>query len=271
VGVAAVEDLGKEVAQQAYDLVRDAVAGHRRHVIRHRNRHEADLTARCPGDLPDGFSEGQQPWARQLVDAAGVSVLGEGGGRDVGDVLGVDERLAHIADGERDLAGEHRLEQVALAEVLAEPAAPHDRPLVTGVLHQALGPLGLVLAAAREQHEPPGAGLHGQPREGADRVGGAWQRKIGEEGHVHRHSLAQSGRPRRTVLPVKRRLAPARTHPRRQAAGPKAFHHAPAPPQGHHCADTVTSQPPTSLVSTTSTLAMAGPISASRQEARRWD
>jgi len=47
-----------------------------------------------------------------------VPVPGEGRDRDVGDVVGVDERLGQVlVGGEGDLAGPHRLQEEALVEV----------------------------------------------------------------------------------------------------------------------------------------------------------
>ena len=67
----------------------------------------------------DGVGEAQQPWAGQLVDLADMAVLGEGGRRDLGDVVGVDERLGCVSGREHDLAAQDRVQQVALTEVLA--------------------------------------------------------------------------------------------------------------------------------------------------------
>jgi hypothetical protein len=77
-----------------------------------------------------------------------VPGLRQGRDGDVGDVLGVDERLPHAVHGQRDLPREHLLQQEALAEVLAEPAAPHDRPLGARLPHGPLRALGLFLPAA---------------------------------------------------------------------------------------------------------------------------
>ena len=66
-----------------------------------------DLAARGAGDLADRLGERQQARAGQLVDLAGVPVLGQRRDRDVGDVLDVDERLAHAVDRQRELALEH--------------------------------------------------------------------------------------------------------------------------------------------------------------------
>ena len=74
-------------------------------------------------DLVDRLGEGQKPRAGQLVELADVPVIGQRGDRDVGDVVGVDERLRRVAGRERDLAAEHVLEQEVLAEVLANQVA----------------------------------------------------------------------------------------------------------------------------------------------------
>jgi hypothetical protein len=76
-----------------------------------------------------------------------VGVLGERGDGDGGDVVGVDERLGRRTDRQHHLAGEDRLEQVALGEVLHEPAAAHDRDARGDGLNRAFGGLRLGLAA----------------------------------------------------------------------------------------------------------------------------
>jgi hypothetical protein len=55
--------------------------------------------------------------AGELVQLADVPVVGQRGDRDVGDVLGVDERLRSVPGRERDLALQHEVAEVVLAEV----------------------------------------------------------------------------------------------------------------------------------------------------------
>ena len=157
-----------------------------------------------------------------------MPVFGERRHRHVGDVLDVDERLAHPVDGQRELAREHGLEEVALAEVLREPAAAHDRPVGARVLHGTLGALGLLLAATRQQHEPPHAAGDGLLGERRHRLGRAGHGEIREVGHVHRVDAAQRGLPGRGVLPVEARLARAGTCDRGDVARRETLHHAPA-------------------------------------------
>ena len=77
-----------------------------------------------------------------------MPVVGQRRDRDVGDVVGVDERLRGVTGRKGDLAAEHVLEHVVLAEVLGEPGRAHDRQLGARVAHGLLGVLGLGLAAA---------------------------------------------------------------------------------------------------------------------------
>ena len=49
-----------------------------------------------PGDLFDRLGEGQKPRAGQLVELADVPVLGQRRDSNVGDVVGVDERLRGV-------------------------------------------------------------------------------------------------------------------------------------------------------------------------------
>ncbi|MFC4008567.1 hypothetical protein ACFOY2_15150 [Nonomuraea purpurea] len=61
-----------------------------------------------------------------------MAVPGERGGCDVGDVVGVDERLTPLSGGQRQLTGTQGLHEQVLAEVLREPGRPQDRPLQAG-------------------------------------------------------------------------------------------------------------------------------------------
>ena len=116
------------------------------------------------GDLVDRLGEGQQARAGQLVQLADVAVIGERGDGDVGDVVGVDERLGGVAGRERHLAAEHVVEHVVLAEVLREPRRAHDGQRGTGGPHGLLGELGLGLAA-------PGQAARAAARRGRPRAG----------------------------------------------------------------------------------------------------
>ena len=161
----------------------------------------------------------KKPRAGQLVDLPRVPVLRQRRDSDVGDIVGVDERLGDVPGREDDLAVEDRLQEVVLAEVLHEPAAAHDRPLdAPCLLHGQLGALGLLLAPAGEEHQPPDPTLHGQLGERAHRLHRARDRDVREVGDVHRLHVSQRGRPRRLVLPVERRLAGAGADPHRQSA-----------------------------------------------------
>ena len=59
--------------------------------------HVRDLAAGGAGDLVHRLGERQQARAGQLVELADVAVVGERGDGDVGDVVGVDERLRRVA------------------------------------------------------------------------------------------------------------------------------------------------------------------------------
>ena len=72
--------------------------------ILQRDRHVADLAAGRVRDLRHRFCEAEQARAGELVELANVPVVGQRGDRDVGNVVGVDERLPDVSGGERDLA-----------------------------------------------------------------------------------------------------------------------------------------------------------------------
>ena len=67
-------------------------------------RREADLAPGGGGELRRDLLEAQRARAGELVDLADVAVVGQRGDRDVGDVLGVHERLGHRPRGQRELA-----------------------------------------------------------------------------------------------------------------------------------------------------------------------
>ena len=139
-----------------------------------------------------------------------MPVLRQRGDGDVGDVLDVDERLAHVAERQRQRALDDALEEEALAEVLGEPAAADDRGRRVERLHGLLGLLRLGLAAAREQHEPADALRPAAiSRERGDRLGRAGDGEVGVVGQVGRGRPAGGGGPGGAVVPVEPRRARA--------------------------------------------------------------
>ena len=134
---------------------------------------------------------------------------------------------ADVSCRENDLAGEHRVEQVVLAEVLVEPARPHDRPVDPGRLHDLFGALGLVLTAPGEQNQPLHSTRHRQLDERSDRVDCSWHRQI--------RVVRQIDATRRRVGPAPRwRDPPSRTVARRSESRSAPEVRAPraAPPRG---------------------------------------
>ncbi len=143
-----------------HDLLRLARLGQAGLEVGHGDRLVAQLAPAGLRDLRDGLAERQQPRAGDLVDAPGVPGLGQRGHGHVGDVVRVDERLAPRVRGQRQLAGQQRLQELGLAEVLGEPGRADHRPVGAGRGQLGLGPLRLGLAAARQQHQPPRAHPH---------------------------------------------------------------------------------------------------------------
>ena len=88
-----------------------------------------------------------------------------------------------------------------------------DRPLGAHLLHGPLGTLGLLLAAAGEEQEPPNPLLHREGGEGTDGLDGSWHREVRVVGDVNRPHVAQRGRPRGFVTPVEWHLAGAGADP----------------------------------------------------------
>ena len=174
-------------------------------------------------DLGHRLGEGQQPRASQLVHLADVTFVGECCHRDVGDVVSVDERFRGVTGGQSDLAAEHVVEHVVLAEVLCEPGGAHDGERRAGIARGLLRELGLGLAAAGEEHEPRHAGGNRQASERADRVDGAGDRDVRVVRDVHRADAFQRGRPRVSVFPIERRSTRPRADPDGQVERPESL------------------------------------------------
>src|SRR5215211_2504837 len=230
--VAPVENLAEEVAKQRDEVIGQPRPGQLGRELLHRDRRVAELPAAGLRDLRDRLREREQPRPGQLVDLPGMPVLGEGGSRDVGDVLRVHEWLAHGVDRERELARQQRLEEEALAEVLAEPAAADHGPLGAGGLDHPLRALRLLLTAARQQDEPPHARLHGELGQGVHGLGRAGSREVGVEGHVRGLRAVERRGPGRAILPVERGVGRARAGTRGKPARLEAFEHPAAGPAG---------------------------------------
>jgi hypothetical protein len=128
VGVAPVQDLAEEVREQLDELAGQVLIRGSREVV-DRDRHVADFPAGRLGDLAHRFGERQEPRPGQLVEPPDVAVVCQRRDGDVGDVVRVDERLGHVAGGQRHLAAPDPLDDVVLAEVLGEPCGAHDRQL----------------------------------------------------------------------------------------------------------------------------------------------
>ena len=152
-GVAAVEDLTEDEGQHLDELARNALLGSGRGEVLDRDRDVADLAAHRPGDFQDRLSEREEPGPGELVELPDVPIVGQRRDRDVGDVVGVDERLRRIPGRKRNLVALDLFLPVVLAEVLGEPGRAQDRQLRAGVAHGPLRTLGLFLAASGQQNE----------------------------------------------------------------------------------------------------------------------
>ena len=121
VRVAAVDDLAEQVREQVHDIGRHAVVAQLGRVLLERDRHVAERAPARGRDDGGGVRERQRVRAGELVEPADVAVVGERGDGDVGEVVDIEERRGHVTARQPDLAAEHVLEHVVLAEVLHEP------------------------------------------------------------------------------------------------------------------------------------------------------
>ncbi len=134
VGVAPVEHLREEVDEQLDPVAWYALLVQSDAEVLGRHRQVAHLPARRLRDLVDGVGERQQAGAGQLVDLAHMAVVGQRGDRDVGDVVGVDERLGRVA----------RRRPLRISGSLDYSPPPRGKPtLLIGVLVVVVVPMGL--------------------------------------------------------------------------------------------------------------------------------
>lgn len=94
----------------------------------------------------------QQLRPGQLVQLAVVLFVRHRSNRDVGDVVGIDKRLTHVACGQRDHTFQDRAEEVAFIEVLIEPRRADQRVGQARVADDLLAALSIRLTPARQQN-----------------------------------------------------------------------------------------------------------------------
>jgi hypothetical protein len=91
-----------------------------------------------------------------------VTVVGQGGRGDLGDVPGVHERGAPVTGGQGQDTVEDSWPPEVLAEVLREPVWAQDGPVDTGAAHRLFRRMERVAVVARggcrQEHQPPCAG-----------------------------------------------------------------------------------------------------------------
>ena len=125
--IAPVEHDGEQFEQK-----RDVFLGHMGpHAVGKFLRTDLPIMHRPPrgaSDLGHGLRKGQRAWPRHLIELAGMIPIRQRGDDDLGDVIGVDERLGDGARRQGDLTGQHAVEQIAFGEILVEPACAYDSP-----------------------------------------------------------------------------------------------------------------------------------------------
>ena len=165
------------------------------------DRHVADVPSRRRADLGRGIREGEQPRPGHLVPLPDVAIVGQRGDGDVGDVVGVDERLGHVPGRERELAVVDGLEQEPLAEVLAEPCSTARsstrRRSCSTACSARCAPSSFRPESRTRRRTPPSTARRVNA---ADAIGGAGKREVGRRSsrtpHRRRRSAASqvSGR-----------------------------------------------------------------------------
>jgi len=150
-----ISEFSPDEGQHLDDLARNALLGSSGGEVLGRDRYVADLAAHRPGDFLDRLPELEESWTGELVELADVPIVGQRRDRDVGDVVGVDERLGRVSGRKRDLVALNHLPPVVLAEVLGEPGRAQDSQLGAGGPYGRPRKLGLFLAAPGQQNETP--------------------------------------------------------------------------------------------------------------------
>ncbi|GAA2914233.1 hypothetical protein GCM10020221_07430 [Streptomyces thioluteus] len=161
--------------------------------------------------------EGQEARAAEFVGASRVPGVREGGHRDLGDVAGVDERFGRVAGREDEFAGQDRVQEERLVEVLEEPTGAQDRPVRAGGLKGAFRAPGAFLAARRQQDQAARPLPDREVGELAYGFGCAGHPEVGVVRDVGGPHPVQRGVPRRRVVPGERRRRGARAEAERQA------------------------------------------------------
>jgi hypothetical protein len=154
-----------------------------------------------------------------------MPLVRECGNHDVGNVVRIDERLTNVARGQRDFSGQQRREQVALTEVLVEPARTHQCPLDAGQSHDVFAALRLRFAPSGEQDNLSHAIRDSQIGKRPDVIGGALRRQIGVVRDVGRVCARDRCVPGRRIVPVEGRFSQSAGNPSRDPLGPEPLDH----------------------------------------------
>src|SRR5690348_9393395 len=107
-----------EQIDEERDLIRWQESGEQVAVRLPGDRVIRDATSARGRELGGGLREREQLRASQIVRDARVTLRGERGDRDLGEVVAIDERLDDGVRREHDLAGMDAIGEEALAEVL---------------------------------------------------------------------------------------------------------------------------------------------------------
>jgi len=95
--IAAVQDFGKRVVHERDELRWDLFLHKQECIVIGRNLHVLNLPAHRVSNLSGCLWKREQTLAGQLVQLADMSIVGERDHGNVGDSLGIDERLPHVA------------------------------------------------------------------------------------------------------------------------------------------------------------------------------
>src|SRR5262249_22548470 len=144
---------------------------------------------------------------------------------DIGNVIGVDERLADIPDWHCNLTLQDRVHQEAFAEVLVEPARTYHRPLRTGISNGLLTALRFRLTAAGQQDEPRHAPADRGFCKRLDHAVGSGYRHIRVARHIRLPDVRERTIPRRWLIPIEGHLRGPRSTPDGQSLRAQPFGH----------------------------------------------
>ena len=130
--------------------------------------------------------------------------------RNIRNVVHVDNRFTNLACRQRYHAGQGGFTQITFAEVLCEPGGSNECVLESGVPHDILAALRVILTPSRQQDQAIYTDVCRDLRQRLDAFFSTRVGHIREVSDVNGLNACERGMPRFRILPVERRRRAAR-------------------------------------------------------------